>query len=83
MGYYSRWFRDRYFTVPQIKKETLCKELQRLLYIKVLNPVHKSQYGTPKKEGTGRFIVDYQEIDPKIIRNPYPLARIGESMKKM
>ena len=48
----------------------------------------KSQYGTPifiipNKEGTVRFITDYHDINKRLAKNPYPLPRIGETMKQL
>ena len=37
----------------------------------------------PKKEGTVRFITYYQNLNHKIIRNPYALAILGETMKQL
>ena len=76
-------FSSKYYPVPRIKKETFHKELKRLVETGVLTPVQQSQYGTPvfiitKKEGTARFITDYRGLNHKLVRNPYPLPRIGE-----
>ena len=34
----------------------------------------------PKKEGTVRFIIYYRRNIHKLVRKPYPLPRIGETM---
>ena len=54
----------------------------------MLTPVHQSQYGTPvfiipKKEGTARFTTDYRRLNHQLVRKPYPLPRIGETMQKL
>ena len=36
-------FNSRYYPVPRISKETLCKELKRLVEIGVLTPIQQSQ----------------------------------------
>ena len=74
--------------MPEINKEDFHKEIQRLVGIVVLTIVHHSQYGTPvciipKKGGTMRFITDYQNINHTIVRKPYPLPRIGDTMQKL
>ena len=56
--------------------------------IVVLILVQQSQYGTsvfiiPNKEGTVRFITYYFRLNQKLVRNPYPSPRIGETMYKM
>ena len=52
------------------------------------NTVQQSQYGNPvsiipKKEGTVGFITDYRRLKKKLVRNPYPLHRIGETMQQL
>ena len=54
----------------------------------MLTPVQQSQYGTPvfiipKKKGTLRFMTDYRRLNQKLVRNPYPLPRIGKTIQKM
>ena len=56
--------------------------------IRVLTPVHQSWYETPifiipKKEGTVRFIADYLSINQHLVRNPYPLPKIIETMQQI
>ena len=50
--------------------------------------VQHSQYGTTvfiihKKEGTVRLITDYHRLNNKLVRNLYPLPRIGEIIQHM
>ena len=54
----------------------------------MLTPVKKSQYGTPvfiipKKEGTLRFITDYRRLNQQLVRKPYPLPIIGDTMRQL
>ena len=54
----------------------------------MLTPAQKSQYGNsafiiPKKEGTAMFITDYLKINHKLVRKPYPLARLVKTMRQM
>ena len=81
----SKPFNCKYYPVPRINKDNFCKELQQLVKINVLTPLHQYQYGTPvlifaKKEGTVRFITDYHSINPQLVRNSNPLKRIGKTM---
>ena len=78
----------RYYPVPKINKATFKKELLRLVEIGVLTPVQQSEYGTPvfiipKKEGTVRFLTDYRRINQGIVRKPYPIPRISETLQQM
>ena len=79
---------SRYYPVPRINKETFKKELLRLVDIGVLEPVQSSEYGTPvfiipKKEGTVRFLSDYRRLNQTIVRKPYPIPRIGDTMQQL
>ena len=79
---------SRYYPVPHINKETFRKELMRLVDIGVLTPVQESRYGTPvfiipKKEGTVRFITDFRRVNKNVVRKPYPIPRIGETMQQL
>ena len=81
-------FNNRYYPVPKINKETLRKELKRLVEIGLLPPVQNSQYGKPvfiipKKEGTVRFIMDYMRLNQKLVKNLYPLPTIGDTIQKL
>ena len=76
----------RWYPVPHINKDTFRKELMRLVEIGVLNPVQESEYGTPvfiipKKEGTVRFINDFWQINSQIVRKPYPIPRIVDTLQ--
>ena len=74
--------------LPRINKATFKKELLRLVDIGVLTPVQQSEYGTPvfiipKKEGTIQFLTDYRQINQGIVRKPYPIPRISETLQQM
>ena len=77
-------FNSKYYPAPRNNKETLRKELKRLVKIRVLTLVQQSQYGTPifitpKKEGTVRFITYYRRLNQILVRKPHPLPRIGDT----
>ena len=81
-------YSGRYYPVPRINKETFKKELLRLVEIGVLERVEQSEYGTPvfiipKKEGTVRFLTDFRRVNQTIVRKPYPIPRIGETMQQL
>ena len=81
-------FNSRYYPVPIINKETFLKDLKFLVEIVVITPVQQSQYGTPvfvipNKEGTVGFITNYHRLNHKLVRKPYPLPRIGETMQQL
>jgi hypothetical protein len=81
-------YSGRYYPVPKINKETFKRELLRLVNIGVLDRVEQSEYGTPvfiipKKEGTVRFLTDFRQVNKTIVRKPYPIPRIGETMQQL
>ena len=60
----SKWFNARHYPVPQINKETFCKDIQILFEIGVLTSVQRYQYDTPifitpQKERAVSFIMYY------------------------
>ena len=84
----SKPFNRKYYPVHRINKDNFRKELKHLLEIGVLTPVQQRQYGTtvfilPKKEETVSFITDYCRINQKLVRKPYPLHIIGETMQQL
>ena len=59
-----------------------------LVKIWVITPIQQLLYGTPvfiilKYEVTISFIMDYQNLNQKIIRNPYPMPIIGNTIQKL
>ena len=81
-------FYSRYDLIPIINKETFQKDIENLVKIGVLTHVQQSQYGTaifiiPKKGGNVRLITDYHRLNHKLVRNPYPLPRIDETMQQL
>ena len=84
----SKPFNSKYYLVPRINKIFFQKELKRLVEILVLTTVQQRKYGTPifiisKKEGTVRFITEYCRLNQKLVKNPHPLPRIGNTVKQL
>ena len=78
----------RWYPVPRINKETFKRELMRLVKIRVLEKVQESQWGTPvfiipKKEGTVRFITDFRKVNNQILRKPFPIPRIADTLQQL
>lgn len=79
---------SRWYPVPRINKETFKKELERLESIGVLERVQESQWGTPvfiipKKEGTVRFVTDFRKVNGQIVRKPFPIPRISDTLQQL
>ncbi|GFH49966.1 hypothetical protein CTEN210_06442 [Chaetoceros tenuissimus] len=79
---------SRWYPVPKINKETFKKELERLVKIGVLEVVHESEWGTPvfiipKKEGTVRFVTDFRKVNGLVVRKPFPIPRIADTLQQL
>jgi hypothetical protein len=81
-------FRGRPFQVPRIHRDTIKKEIKRLCEIGVLEPIEESEWGSPsfiipKKQRTVRFLTDFRELNKRILRKPYPLPKINETLQNI
>ena len=79
---------SRSYSVPRINKQTFKNELDRLIKIGVLEQVQESEWGTPvfiipKKEGTVRFLTDYRRVNGQIIRKPFPIPKIADTLQQL
>ena len=84
----SKPVNSRWYPVPRINKLTFKKELMRLVQIGVLERVQESEWGTPvfiipKKEGTVRFLTDFRKVNGLIIRKPFPIPRIADTLQQL
>ena len=81
-------FHGQPFPVLQVHKDTIIKEVERLVEIGVLKPIQESEWASPsfiipkkstdpKEPGTVRFLSDLQELNKCVIRKPYPLPKIS------
>ena len=78
----------RWYPVPRINKPTFKTELERLEKIRVLERVQESEWGTPvfiipKKEGTVGFLTDFRKVNELIVRKPYPIPRIADTLQQL
>ena len=87
-------YHGRAFPVPRIHKETVQKEVKRLVKIGVLKLIQESEWGfpsflIPKKSkvpgipGTVRFLTDLCELNKRIIRKPHPLPKISTVLQEI
>ena len=84
----SKPVNSRWYPVPRINKLTFKKELERLVSIGVLERVQESEWGTPvfiipKKEGTVRFLTDFRKVNGQIVRKPFPIPRIADTLQQL
>jgi len=76
------------YPIPRVHLETLKTEVDRLCEIGVLKQVNHSEWAAPtfiipKKDGSVRFISDFQELNKRIRRKPYPIPKIQDLMLKL
>ena len=81
-------FRGRPFPVPRIHKETVIKELERLIDIGVLEQVESADWMSPsfivpKHDRTVRFLTDFRELNKALVRRPFPLPKISDMLQQM
>jgi len=78
------------YPLPRVHKETIKKEVERLVQLGVLSKVENedSRWGSPcfiipKSNGTVRFLTDFRELNKRIIRKQYPLPKISDTLQQM
>jgi len=87
-------FHGRPFPIPQVHKDTVKKEVERLVEIGVLKPIQESEWAFPSfiipkkskepgKPGTVRFLSDLRELNKRIVRKPYPLPKISTVLQEL
>ena len=81
-------FHGRAFPVPRIHRETLKKEIDRLVKLGILKWEGESEWAfpsfiIPKSNGTVRFISDFRELNKLIRRKPWPLPKIVETIQQL
>ena len=76
------------FPVPHIHKETLKKEIERLVSLGVLRKCSDSEWGAPtfiipNKNGTVRFISDFRKLNAQLKCKPYPILKISKMLQEL
>jgi hypothetical protein len=81
-------YHGRPYTIAQIHKATLIKEINRLCSIGVMKRQASSQWASPtfiipKKDMTVHTISDFRELNKRIIRRPYPVLKISTTLQEL
>ncbi len=76
------------FSVPKIHKETLIKEVDRLVKLGVLERQPASEWASPlfiipKKNGTVHFLSNFGEVKKRLIRKPFPIPKISAVLQEL
>ena len=79
---------NRPFSVPQIHRDTLKKEIDRLVKLGVLRPANKSRHAyptfiIPKSDNTVRFISDFRKLNEKLLRENCPPPTISDILQTL
>ena len=77
----------RPFTVPDKHRELLKKEIDKLVFLGVLEPVNTSAWAfpsflVPKKDQTARFVSDFRKLNKLIVEEMCPLPIIKEVLTR-
>jgi transposase InsO family protein len=81
-------FHGRAFPVPKIHEQLLKDEVNRVVGLGVLKKVNNSEwaspsFGIPKKNGEIRFVSDFRRLNQQIVRHPFPLPSIPETIRNI
>ena len=81
-------YHARPYPIPKTYENTLKQEVERLVHAGVLKKVNRSEWAAPtfiipKKDGSVRFISDFQELNKRIKRKPYPIPKIQDLLLKL
>ena len=81
-------YHGRAYSIPKAYKRQVRLEVERLVKLKVLRKVNRSEWGAPtfvipKKDRTIRFITNFRELNKRMKRKPYPLPNIQDLLLKL
>jgi hypothetical protein len=81
-------YHGRAFPVPKIHKETLIKEVERLVEMGVLQWQPALEWTSPlsiipKKNRTVCFLSNFQEVKKRLIRKPFPIPKISTVLQEL
>ena len=81
-------YHSRAYPIPKFHKETIMKEVRRLVEIGVLEWQPTSEWAAPsfiqpKKNGTVRFLTDFRRLNERLVRKPFPLPKISTVLQEL
>jgi hypothetical protein len=76
------------FLVPKIHKDTLIKEVERLVKLGVLEQQPALEWASllfiiPKKNRTVCFLSNFGEVNKRLIRKPFPIPKISTVLQEL
>jgi hypothetical protein len=74
--------------VPKIHKDTIIKEVERFCKLGVLERQPASEWASPsfiipKKDRTLCFLVNFWEVNKRLVRNPFPIPNISMVLQEI
>jgi hypothetical protein len=74
--------------VPEIPKDTIIKEVERLCKLGVLERQPVSEWVSPsfiipKKDKTVHFLSDFREVNKRLVRTPFPIPKISMVLQEI
>ena len=81
-------YHSRAFPIPRVHKETILKEIKRLVELGVIEWQPTSEWAAPsfiqpKKNGTVRFLTDFRRLNERLVRKPFPLPKISTVLQEL
>ena len=81
-------YHSRAFPIPHKHRETIMKEVKRLVELGVLEWQPTSEWAAPsfiqpKKNGTVRFLTDFRRLNERLVRKPFPLPKISTVLQEL
>ena len=85
---HAKPYHGRAFPVPKAYEDLLRAEVDRLCKLGVLRRANESEwaapsFGVPKKNGQIRFVSDFRRLNQFIVRRPFPLPSIPETLRRL
>jgi hypothetical protein len=83
-------YHSRTYPIPKVHKETILKEIKRLVELGVLKWQLMSDVRmgctfvyTTKENGTVRFLTDFRRLNERLVRKPFPLPKISTVLQEL
>jgi hypothetical protein len=81
-------YHSRVFPVPKIHKNTIIKEVERLVKLGVLERQPAYEWASPlliipKKNMTIHFLSNFWEVNKSLIRKPFPITKISTVLQEL
>ena len=81
-------YQGRAFLISKVHKDVIMKEIQRLCDLGVLEWQPSSEWASPsfiqpKKNKTVCFLTNFQEVNKRLVRTPFPIPKISTVLQEL